>query len=91
MNVLRISVVSQNGEEVVLKVEGWVSEENVSVLEEEGERWFRQVSRLVLDLSGVRFIEDAGIELLQRWYGERLTLRDLSPFLHALLEAHHLV
>lgn len=91
MNVLRISVVSQNGEEVVLKVEGWVSEENVCVLEEEGERWFRQVRRLVLDLSGVRFMEDAGIELLQRWYGERLILRDLSPFLHALLEAHHLV
>ena len=91
MNVLRISVVSQNGEEIVLKVEGWVSEENVGVLEEEGERWFRQVRRLVLDLSGVRFIEDAGIGLLQRWYGERLILRGPSPFLHALLEAHHLV
>ena len=89
--MLRLTVLSQNPEEVVLKVEGWISEENVDVLAEEGERWLREDVCLVLDLSGVRFIEDAGIELLRRWHGDQVVLQEASPFVHALLEAHELV
>ena len=89
--MIRITVVSQSGEEVVLKVEGWVSDENVRALEEEGERWLGEVGRVVLDLSGVRFIDDAGIALLQRWQGDRSVLRGASPFVHAVLAAHELV
>ena len=89
--MLRLTVLSQSSEEVALKIEGWISEENVGVLAEEAERWLREGVRLVLDLSGVRFIEDAGIGLLHRWHGDRVVLRDATPFVHALLEAHGLV
>ena len=43
--VLRVTMVSQAEEAVVLKVEGWVSEENVALLEQEGARWLREAGR----------------------------------------------
>jgi ABC-type transporter Mla MlaB component len=88
--MLRITLVSQTKKEVVLKLEGWVSEENVVILEQEGARHLREAGRLVLDLTGVQFIDETGIALLRRWSGERLTLRSGSPFLGALLTAHGL-
>lgn len=88
--MLRITVMSQTKKEVVLKVEGRVSGADVELLEQEGARYLREVRRLTLDLSGVQFIDEAGIALLRRWSGERLTLRDGSPFVRALLAAHNL-
>ena len=81
--MLRITVMSHTGEEVALKVEGWVSGVNVSLLEQEGARYTGK--RLVLDLAGVQFIDEAGIALLRGWSGERLVLRGGSVFIRALL------
>lgn len=89
--MIRITVVSQTEKEVRLKVEGWVSGENVALLAAEGDRHLREAGRLVLDLEGVKFIDRAGIQLLQRWSGQRLVLRQASSFIQALLEAHGLV
>ncbi|MBI4531910.1 MAG: STAS domain-containing protein [Candidatus Latescibacteria bacterium] len=89
--VIRLTVIAQNNKEVVLKVEGWVSGDAVDLLAAEGDRQLQQTERLVLDLAGVRFIDDAGIRLLRRWSGERLELRGGSPFVQVLLEAHGLV
>ncbi|OGG46714.1 MAG: hypothetical protein A3F84_20335 [Candidatus Handelsmanbacteria bacterium RIFCSPLOWO2_12_FULL_64_10] len=89
--MLRITVMSQTKEEVVLKVEGRVSGADVELLEQEGTRYLRDAGRLTLDLTGVRFIDEAGLALLQRWSGERLTLRGGSPFVCALLAAHGLL
>lgn len=86
--MLRITVISQTKEDVVLKVEGQVSGKDVALLEQEGTRWLRDGRCLVLDLSGVRFINRAGIELLQHWSGERIVLRDGSQFIRELLATH---
>ena len=86
--MLRITLVTQTDNEVVLKVEGWVSGEYVRVLEEEGSRWLERAGYLVLDLGGVRFIDDAGISLLQRWLADRVLLCQVTPFIHTLLEAY---
>jgi ABC-type transporter Mla MlaB component len=75
----------------MLKVEGWIAEEEVKVLEAEGEGYLQQGKRLVLDLAGVQSIDTAGIQVLQRWTRERLTLKGASPFVQALLEVHGLV
>ena len=88
--MVRLTVISQTKEEAVLKVEGWVSGADVALLEEEGTRLLQQTQRLVLDLKGVRFIDREGIALLQRWSGERLVLRDASPFVRTRLAEHGL-
>jgi len=75
----------QTREEVVLKIERWVSGEDVNLLDQEGMRGMEEAERLVLDLTDVRFIDDAGIALLQRWSGERLVLRGASLFQRVLL------
>ena len=90
--MLRITVISQTREEVILKVEGWISWEDVRVLEEEGEHWLHETRSLVLDLSGVKFIDNGGIELLRRWHGQsHLVLRGGSSFVRMLLRTHGLV
>ena len=88
--MLRITAVSQPRKGVILKIEGRVSGADVGLLEQEGTRWLQEVERLVLDLTGVKFIDGAGIALLQRWSGERLVLRGGSPFVRTLLETHGL-
>ena len=88
--MLRLTVISETPEEVVLKVEGRVSDESVALLEHEGARWLRKVRCLVLDLTGVQFIGRMGIALLKRWSCERLVLRGGSPFVRSLLTTHGL-
>ena len=88
--MLRITVVTQTEEEVVLNVEGWVSGADVALLEQEGTRRLREAERLVLDLTGVRYMDKAGVALLKRWAGNRLVLRGGSPFVRILLTSHGL-
>ena len=90
--MLRLTVISQTPEQAVLQIDGWVSGANVTLLEEEGTRLRQEAERLVLDLSGVRVIDPAGLALLQGWSGERrLVLRGASPFVNQLLAAEGLV
>lgn len=88
--MVRLTVISQTEEEAVLKVEGWVSETDVALLEAEGARLLGQTGRLVLDLQGTRSIAREGIILLRRWSDEGLTLRGTSPFLRGRLVRHGL-
>ncbi len=86
--MLRITVVSQTPDEVVLRMEGWVSGTNVELLKQEVTHWFREAKYVVLDLTNIRFIDEAGITLLQGWSKKRL--RGGSLFVHTLLEARRI-
>jgi anti-anti-sigma regulatory factor len=88
--MLRITVVEQTPEEVVLKVEGRVCRGNVALLEQEGEGYLKEAGRLVLDLGGVQFIDEAGAELLRRWAGEGVKMRGGSMFVQAMLKSYGL-
>ena len=88
--MLRLTVISQTKEEVVLRLDGWVSGADVALLKEEGSRLLQESERLVLDLKGVRSIDRAGIALLHSWPRDRLVLRGASMFLRTLLEEHGL-
>ena len=89
--MIRLTVRSQTHDEAVLQIDGWVSGEEVKILEQEGTRLLEEAQQLVLDLRGVQFVDETGIALLQRWWGERLVLRNGPPFVRALLETHGLV
>ena len=89
--MIRLTMRSQTPQEVMLAVDGWVSGKNVEIVKQEGTRLLHETPRLILDLSGVKFIDRKGIALLQGWSGERLGLRGASPLVHTLLEKHGLV
>jgi anti-anti-sigma regulatory factor len=84
--MLRITEVSDTGEEVVLRIEGRVAGADVALVEQEGERRLREGRRLVVELDGAQFIDRAGVRLLQRWSGPGLVLRGGSAFIEALLK-----
>jgi ABC-type transporter Mla MlaB component len=88
--MIRLTLLSQTPVETALALDGWLIGEDVALLEQEGEYWLRETSRLVLDLQGVQFIDREGIELLKRWVGEGVVLRGATPFIQALLAAHGL-
>ena len=73
--MIRLTMRSQTPQEVVLEVDGWVSGKNVEIVKQEGTRLLHETQRLILDLSGVKFIDRKGFTLLQGWSGERLGLQ----------------
>jgi ABC-type transporter Mla MlaB component len=89
--MLRITLVAQTADEVLLKLEGWIEPEDVVVLEQEGTRWLGQQKRLVLDMAQVKSIDRAGLQLLQGWAGERLEVQHSSPYVHELLQTYGVV
>jgi len=88
--MLRLTKISRRCDEVVLKVEGWVSDQGAILLAEEGMHCLREVRCLVLDLDGLQFIDATGLAVLKRWPKERLVLRGGSLFVRTLLQRHGL-
>ena len=89
--MLRMNLKAQSTREVILTLHGKLAGAAVQLLEQEGENHLRATPRLLLDLDGVPFIDEAGLVLLQQWVGEKVRLRGGSPFLRALLAAEGLV
>ena len=88
--MLRIDVIEHGREETVMKMEGWLADQDVALLESEAEIHLRAGKRLVLDLEGIRFIDHAGLDLLERWTKKGVTLRGGSLFVRSLLTARGL-
>ena len=91
--MMRISLVSQQAGEVVLKVEGHLHlVAEAGVLTREGQRWLKQDKRLVLDLTGLQAIGPVGLAVLQWWQAASrpVVLRNGSRVLQALLRFHGL-
>ncbi len=85
--MLRITLESQTPAATALKVEGWLTGMEVTLLEREGNRHLRHSQCLVLDISGVKFIDDVGLSLLKSWSGDHLVLRSATTYMRALLTA----
>ena len=88
--MLRITLLSQNREEVILKVEGRIAGADVALLEREIRGNFEQVQRLVLDLQGLKHIDREGLKLLKHWSSDSLVLRGSSVFVRTLLQTQDL-
>jgi len=89
--MMRLSVVSQTPQEVLLKVEGRIRlAEEAGLLAREGRHWLERGKRLVLDLAGLQAIGQAGLGVLQYWEreGRPVVLRRGSNSLRATLHFH---
>ena len=85
--MMRIEVRSQTGQEVVLRVEGWVDNPAlVRVLREEVDTWLEQGRRVVLDLEQLRGLSPAGLALVHSWQGRPVELRRLPRLIASLVE-----
>ena len=84
--MLRLTATSGDQGEIALRVDGWLTGDEVELLEREGMRYLEAAQSLVLDLEGLRFADRAGTELLQRWSRAGLELRHASPFVQCLIE-----
>ena len=88
--MLRIAVLTQTSEEVVLGLQGSVEHREVPFLEQEGQAWRNRCVRLRVDLDQVRFIDGEGLDLLERWSAAGMLLCGGSLFVRTLLQGRGL-
>ena len=89
--MLRITRMVDNTTNVTLKVEGQIASNWISVLERECLSVLRDKRELILDFSGVAFIDAEGARMLNRLKSlavssERLQIIDSSPLIKDLLK-----
>ena len=83
--MLRITLVSRTSDEEVYALEGWVAGEELQVLRQTCGPALERGGRLVLDIRGVRSIDDDGVSLLTSWVGRGATLRRPSAYIRQFL------
>jgi anti-anti-sigma regulatory factor len=84
--LLRISTSDSAKDEVTLHIEGDVTNPSSGELERVVTALVSEGKRVVLELSGVRFVDVHGVDLLHRWR-KLVALRDCTPFVNELLKA----
>ena len=84
--MLRLTLSCHSCEESVLQIDGWITGPQGALVQTEIVRLLEQTQHLILDLKGVRFLDEAGAAHLRHWSGERVTLHHVPPFIRALLD-----
>ena len=83
--MLRITQVSEDSDQVCLKVEGRVIGDWVSELDRTCGSCLSQSRHITLDLSDVTYIDRQGVETLKRILGENVRLTGATLLVQALL------
>ncbi len=84
--MLRLTTVAQNGSGVTLQVEGQIVAEWAAFLERECAALLRESRPVRLDLSGVAYIDDRGVDVLTRLAPGQLTITGCPPLIQELLK-----
>lgn len=71
---------------VVLLLHGRLVAEWVTVLQETSSEWQRRRVPLAIDLSGIQFVDEAGVELLRRLRRDGIRCLSCAPLIEALLD-----
>lgn len=85
--MLRITEIANGPALVTLKLEGRVVSDWVAVLEQECRRCLEEEHTVVLDFSGVIFIDRPGVEMLARIATRNLQMVNCPPLIEELLQA----
>lgn len=75
--MIRIDILSQSPEEVVMRIAGWVqNERDIELVAQEGNRYLLQSRLLVLDLEHLQQLHDFALPLLKEWQAQgRMQIR----------------
>jgi anti-anti-sigma regulatory factor len=89
--MLRIDLISTDPSEVVVRLAGAIADQEVGLLAEASQTWMRSGRRVVLEVSEVDFIDQAGLVLLRAWSDQGVVLRGPSLYVRFLLQSQGLV
>lgn len=84
--MLKITKVQESGREVLLKLEGKVTDQWAALLDGECRSFLRQRKAVYLDCSHVDFIDQRGVEVLNAFPPEQVTLMSAPGFVTELLQ-----
>ena len=83
--MLRLEVRETEVGNLEMTVDGWLSGSDVATLRHEVDRWRGREETITLDLTGVRHVDEAGLQLLNELREETVQLRADSPYIRMLL------
>jgi anti-anti-sigma regulatory factor len=84
--VLRVSRRDLDSTRTTLRLEGRVTEAELSELERTQKECQREGRHLVLDLTGVNFVDRVGVTALKKFRHDGLIITGCSPFVGELLK-----
>lgn len=87
--MLRITEIFESADSITLTVEGRIVSEWVTVLEQECLKWLQAKPAVLLDFSGVTFIEHNGVAMLKRIASPNLRLINCSALIAELLNGNN--
>jgi hypothetical protein len=69
--MIRIDILSQGPEEAVMRVAGWIlGDQDLALVQLEGERCLQTSRRLVLDFEHLHALSDLALPILEKWRSE---------------------
>jgi anti-anti-sigma regulatory factor len=84
--MLKITRIKTGDDTITLQMEGRIVEQWVDEISSECESICTRWTKIVLDLSGVSFVDDRGVEVLKSITCDRIQLTGCSLFLTELLD-----
>jgi len=86
--VIRITEISESADSVTLKVEGRIVFEWVTTLQQHCLKWLQGKREVLLDFSGVTYIDLNGVAMLKRMISPKLRLINSSALITELLNGN---
>ena len=84
--MLKITTIQENGVEVLLKLEGKITEQWAALLDGECRSFLRTKKAVYLDCSNVDFIDHRGVEVLKSLPQSQVTLISAPGYMTELLQ-----
>jgi ABC-type transporter Mla MlaB component len=84
--MLKITTIQESGTDVLLKLEGKITEQWAALLDGECRSFLRQKKHVYLDCSQVDFIDQRGVEVVKHFPHAQVTLISAPGFVAELLQ-----
>ncbi|MHC9061103.1 STAS domain-containing protein [Nitrospira sp. CMX1] len=84
--MLKITKIQESGRDVLLKLEGKITEQWAALLDGECRVYLRQQKSVFLDCSHVDYVDSLGVEVLNSFSHSRVTLTSAPALMTELLQ-----
>ncbi len=84
--MLKITKIQESASDVLLKLEGKITDQWAALLDGECRSFFRQKKTVFLDCSNVEFIDERGVEVINNFPRKLVTLMSTPGFVTELLQ-----